>query len=185
MNLCTGCRVQPSTTFVGIYPICDYCSNDIIGAQSGPWEIVGQAPPLSWWETNKTSVLYVLLGIGLIAYFYKAKGSSSSDVRSPTSTEVRSPTSTSTEVRSPTSTSTEVRSPTSTSTEAYTADNFTSTVTGGAGAGATSVYITPPSRSLNNKGFHKFNTTKSPKENFHYYDDNKILPKDNFHYYDE
>jgi len=44
-------------------------------------------------------------------------GDSSSDVRSPTATEVRSPTSTSTEVRSPTSTSTEVRSPTSTSTE--------------------------------------------------------------------
>ena len=77
----------------------------------------------------------------------------SSDVRSPTSTEVRSPTSTevrsptSTEVRSPTSTSTEVRSPTSTSTEAYTADNFTATVTGGAGAGANTtvnIYVAPP-----------------------------------------
>ena len=68
----------------------------------------------------------------------------STEVRSPTSTEVRSPTSTSTEVRSPTSTSTEVRSPTSTSTEAYTADNFTATVTGGAGEGATtSVNIYP------------------------------------------
>jgi hypothetical protein len=54
-----------------------------------------------------------------------------------TSSDVRSPTRTSTEVRSPTSTSTEVRSPTNTSTEAYTADNFTATVTGGAGAGAT------------------------------------------------
>lgn len=43
--------------------------------------------------------------------------------------------STSTEVRSPTSTSTEVRSPTSTSTQAHTSDNVT--VTGGAGAGAT------------------------------------------------
>lgn len=43
--------------------------------------------------------------------------------------------STSTEVKSPTSTSTEVRSPTSTSTQAYTAGNVT--VTGGAGAGAT------------------------------------------------
>jgi hypothetical protein len=87
--------------------------------------------------------------------------SGSSDVRSPTSTEVRSPTSTevrsptstevrsptSTEVRSPTSTSTEVRSPTSTSTEAYTADNFTATVTGGAGDGANTtvnIYLTPP-----------------------------------------
>ena len=69
-----------------------------------------------------------------------------SDVRSPTSTstEVRSPTSTSTEVRSPTSTSTEVRSPTSTSTDAYTQGNVT--VTGGAGAGSTSVniYRLPP-----------------------------------------
>ena len=69
-----------------------------------------------------------------------AHSPTSTDVRSPTSTrtatEVRSPTSTSTEVRSPTSTSTEVRSPTNTSTEAYTADNFTATVTGGAGAGA-------------------------------------------------
>ena len=80
------------------------------------------------------------------------KASYSSDVRSPTSTEVRSPTSTSTEVRSPTSTSTEVRSPTSTSTEvrsptststdAYTQGNVT--VTGGAGAGATFVYIGVP-----------------------------------------
>ena len=62
----------------------------------------------------------------------------------PTS-EVRSPTSTRTEVRSPTRTSTEVRSPTRTSTEAYTQGNFTSTVTGGAGAGATNVtiYATP------------------------------------------
>jgi hypothetical protein len=58
-----------------------------------------------------------------------------SEVRSPTSTssDVRSPTST--DVRSPTSTSTEVRSPTSTSTDAYTQGNIT--VTGGAGAGAT------------------------------------------------
>ena len=71
----------------------------------------------------------------------KGNGPTSSDVRSPTSSEVRSPTSS--EVRSPTSTSTEVRSPTSTSTEAYTADNFTATVTGGAGAGATSVNIYP------------------------------------------
>ena len=41
-------------------------------------------------------------------------------------------------------TSTEVRSPTST--EAYTADNFTATITGGAGEGDTSVtiYLTPP-----------------------------------------
>jgi hypothetical protein len=63
-----------------------------------------------------------------------------------TSTDVRSPTSTSTDVRSPTSTSTDVRSPTSTSTEAYTAGNFTSTVTGGAGAGAyTNVSIYPNS----------------------------------------
>lgn len=63
----------------------------------------------------------------------------------PSSTEVRSPTSTSTEVRSPTSTSTEVRSPTSTSTEAYTQGNFTATVTGGAGAGAnTTVHIHAP-----------------------------------------
>jgi len=62
-----------------------------------------------------------------------------------TSSDVRSPTSTRTEVRSPTRTSTEVRSPTSTSTEAYTQGNFTSTVTGGAGAGAnTTVYIQPP-----------------------------------------
>lgn len=68
--------------------------------------------------------------------------STSTEVRSPTSTstEVRSPTSTSTEVRSPTSTSTEVRSPTSTSTDAYTRGNIT--VTGGAGAGATSVHVT-------------------------------------------
>jgi hypothetical protein len=50
-----------------------------------------------------------------------------------TSTDVRSPTSTSTEVRSPTETST------STSTDAYTAGNVT--VTGGAGAGSTTVRI--------------------------------------------
>lgn len=81
----------------------------------------------------------ILLGIG--------DDSTHSDVRSPTSTstEVRSPTSTSTEVRSPTSTSTEVRSPTSTSTDAYTQGNVT--VTGGAGAGATTsvtIYALPP-----------------------------------------
>jgi hypothetical protein len=46
-------------------------------------------------------------------------------------------------VASPTSTRTEVRSPTKTSTDAYTRGNFTATVTGGAGAGATSVTIKP------------------------------------------
>lgn len=59
----------------------------------------------------------------------------------PLARGTRSPTSTRTEVRSPTSTRTEVRSPTSTSTEAYTQGNFTSTVTGGAGSGATNVSI--------------------------------------------
>lgn len=49
----------------------------------------------------------------------------------------------STEVRSPTSTRTEVRSPTSTRTDAYTQGNFTATVTGGAGPGATNVNIYP------------------------------------------
>ena len=69
------------------------------------------------------------------------------------------------DVRSPTSTRTEVRSPTSTSTEAYTRGNFTSTVTGGAGAGATTVHIhaspaigapsgTPPSVPGVNNGLH-------------------------------
>ncbi len=78
------------------------------------------------------------------ANLFDAVAPSVSDVRSPTSTatEVRSPTSTATEVRSPTSTSTEVRSPTSTSTDAYTQGNIT--VTGGAGAGATSVTIYAP-----------------------------------------
>ena len=50
-----------------------------------------------------------------------------------------SSTSTSTDAHSPTSTSTEVRSPTSTSTEAHTSGNVT--VTGGAGAGSTTVNI--------------------------------------------
>lgn len=59
-----------------------------------------------------------------------------------TDSSVRSPTSTRSEVRSPTSTRTEVRSPTST--HAYTSGNFTSTVTGGAGAGATYVTIHIP-----------------------------------------
>ena len=83
----------------------------------------------------------------------------------PSYSDVRSPTSTRTEVRSPTSTRTEVRSPTSTSTEAYTRGNFTSTVTGGAGAGATTVHIhaspavgmpsgTPPSVPGVNNGLH-------------------------------
>jgi hypothetical protein len=45
------------------------------------------------------------------------------------------------DVRSPTSTRTEVRSPTSTATHAYTSDNIT--VTGGAGAGNTTVHIHP------------------------------------------
>ncbi|HEY5268440.1 MAG TPA: hypothetical protein VII94_04895 [Candidatus Saccharimonadales bacterium] len=71
-----------------------------------------------------------------------SKTSTKSSVKSPTSTEVKSPT----------STSTEVRSPTSTSTEAYTADNFTATVTGGAGEGDTTVNIVPttPSKSKSN-----------------------------------
>jgi len=74
---------------------------------------------------------------------------SPTDVRSPTrtSSDVRSPTRTSSDVRSPTRTSTEVRSPTNTSTEAYTAGNFTATVTGGAGAGATTVNIYPSATS--------------------------------------
>ena len=59
----------------------------------------------------------------------------------------------------------DVRSPTSTSSEAYTRGNFTSTVTGGAGAGATTVHIhaspavgmpsgTPPSVPGVNNGLH-------------------------------
>ena len=55
-------------------------------------------------------------------------------------------TGTRTEVRSPTSTRTEVRSPTRTATWANTRGNFTATVTGGAGAGATNVTINLPGR---------------------------------------
>lgn len=50
------------------------------------------------------------------------------------------------DVRSPTSTRSEVRSPTSTSTEAQTEGNFTSTVTGGAGDGDTTVNLYPGKR---------------------------------------
>jgi hypothetical protein len=78
--------------------------------------------------------------------------------------EVRSPTSTSTEVRSPTSTSTEVRSPTSTSTEAYTQGNFTVTVTGGAGAGATNVSIEAPPLNRQNVA-HSGGAPKTAHEN--------------------
>lgn len=59
------------------------------------------------------------------------------------------------DVSSPTSTSSEVRSPTSTSTDANTRGNFTATVTGGAGAGATtvSIYATPlPANRMNDTG---------------------------------
>jgi hypothetical protein len=89
-----------------------------------------------------------------------------SEVQSPThtATEVRSPTSTSTEVRSPTSTSTEVRSPTSTSTEAYTQGNMTVTVTGGAGAGATSVEIHAPPLNRQNTA-HSKGAPKTAQEN--------------------
>jgi hypothetical protein len=110
-------------------------------------------------------------------------GVGSSDVRSPTSTEVRSPTSTevrsptstevrsptSTEVRSPTSTSTEVRSPTSTSTEAYTADNFTATVTGGAGDGANTtvnIYLTPPTTPKTNPNVPQVSKDKKAAMNY-------------------
>lgn len=67
-----------------------------------------------------------------------------SSVKSPTSSEVTSPTRTSTEVTSPTRTSTEVRSPTrtATSTDAYTSGNIT--VTGGAGDGATTTVTIMP-----------------------------------------
>ena len=87
--------------------------------------------------------------------------STSTEVRSPTSTstEVRSPTSTSTEVRSPTSTSTEVRSPTSTSTDAYTQGNVT--VTGGAGAGPTTVYIGIPPEQLRTRADSTANKERS------------------------
>ena len=94
-------------------------------------------------------------------------GNGPSDVRSPTSTEVRSPTST--EVRSPTSTSTEVRSPTSTSTEAYTADNFTATVTGGAGDGANTtvnIYLTPPTTQKINPNIPTDNNLTKDKKAF-------------------
>lgn len=97
----------------------------------------------------------------------EVRSPTSTEVRSPTSTEVRSPTST--EVRSPTSTSTEVRSPTSTSTEAYTADNFTATVTGGAGAGANTtvnIYLAPPTTSKINPNVP--HTTKDKKASLKY-----------------
>jgi hypothetical protein len=39
--LCTGCRVQPSTTVVGAYPVCSNCSRDVVGFDWGwiyaPW----------------------------------------------------------------------------------------------------------------------------------------------------
>lgn len=54
------------------------------------------------------------------------------------------------EVRSPTRT--EVRSPTRTSTHANTRGNFTSTVTGGAGAGETSVTINIPRQTPHDTG---------------------------------
>ena len=82
--------------------------------------------------------LLMLAGIALLA------GACGDKAASTASTEAVAPTtpgSTSTDVRSPTSTSTEVRSPTNTSTQAHTSDNVT--VTGGAGAGNTSVNIYP------------------------------------------
>ena len=56
-------------------------------------------------------------------------------------TQTPAVTPTSSEVKSPTRTSTEVKSPTKTSTQAHTSDNVT--VTGGAGAGNTTVNILP------------------------------------------
>lgn len=101
-----------------------------------------------------STLLEVALAVSILVYVLriskqnKQEGFYSTELPYPepshppysSSSDVRSPTSTSTEVTSPTSTSTEVRSPTSTSTDAYTQGNVT--VTGGAGAGATtSVFI--------------------------------------------
>jgi len=109
-----------------------------------PWELIFSQPTVA---SGEYPGFMVGADAGPDAYGTYGGDSGGNPTRTSTSTEVRSPTSTSTEVRSPTSTSTEVRSPTSTSTEAFTADNFTATVTGGAGAGATTsvnIYFTPP-----------------------------------------
>ena len=81
--------------------------------------------------------LLMLAGIALLAGggIGKAEPATAQTV-SPTAPAAES---TSTDVRSPTST--DVRSPTNTSTQAHTSDNVT--VTGGAGAGNTSVNIYP------------------------------------------
>jgi hypothetical protein len=84
--------------------------------------------------------LLMLAGIALLAggCAGKADPTASTEAVAPAASPAGS---TSTDVRSPTSTSTEVRSPTNTSTQAHTSDNVT--VTGGAGAGNTSVNIYP------------------------------------------
>lgn len=74
----------------------------------------------------------------------------------------RGSTSSRTEVRSPTSTRTEVRSPTKTSTEAQ--GNFTATVTGGAGDGATTVNIRPGKGGSTQKRTRKKRKKPMPKK---------------------
>jgi hypothetical protein len=71
MNLCTGCRVQPSTTVVGAYPVCGICCGkvtDIVGKQYG-YEIVGQstAPGTLWWQ-NPVVILGGMGLLGLVAF---------------------------------------------------------------------------------------------------------------------
>jgi hypothetical protein len=73
------------------------------------------------------------LGLETLAYFLERGTKKNRSRRNSTDSSVRSPTSTSSDVRSPT------RTRTATSTDAYTAGNIT--VTGGAGAGKTSVVI--------------------------------------------
>jgi hypothetical protein len=82
--------------------------------------------------------LLMLAAIALLAGGFGGKPTASAQAVAPTTPAAGS---TSTDVRSPTSTSTEVRSPTNTSTQAHTSDNVT--VTGGAGAGNTSVNVYP------------------------------------------
>ena len=115
------------------------------------------APQIAGRTTMRTGfalTLALLAVLMLSATPADAQSATATAVATPAATPAAEPapdgsggdssTTTSTEVASPTSTSTEVRSPTNTSTEAYTADNFTVTVTGGAGSGDTTVNIYPP-----------------------------------------
>ena len=64
--LCSNCRVHKSVTMKGPWHLCSWCageSDHVVGAQAGPYEIVGEDPNVTSAITIGLTGLFVGLGV--------------------------------------------------------------------------------------------------------------------------